>query len=434
MTHYTRSESLFFTQSVSSRASRVFYGWWIVAACWLFHAQAGALLYHAFGAYFVHIQSEFGWSRTVISGGFSLARLEGGFLGPVQGWLISRFGPRAVVRIGVIVFGLGMMLLSTIQSVAAFYAAFVIVAIGAGMCGFLTLNIVIANWFERRRSRAIALAATGSSSAGLLVPLVALALDTFGWRATAFASGLLVIAIGIPISRVIRHTPEAYGYVPDGALPTPAAPGAQQETLPSPETFTGRAAIRTPSFWLISAGHSSALVAISALSAHLIPYLVEQMQMSLQTAATFAAAVTATSFASQLFGGFLGDRLNKRLLTTVCMAGHTGALIILATASTPIQVLAFALLQGMSWGVRGPLMTSIRADYFGRRALATVEGFASLVTTAGLVLGPLSTGYIADQVGDYRPAFVFLAGVTAVGMLCFGLAARPRAPAPILSS
>src|SRR5262249_55450144 len=153
----------------------------IVAGCWLLHAQAGALLYHAFGAYFVHIQSELGWSRTVISGGFSLARLEGGFLGPVQGWLISKLGPRTVVRIGIVVFALGMMFLSTIQTVPAFYAAFVIVAVGAGMCGFLTLNIVIANWFERRRSRAISLAATGSSSAGLLVPLIALALDTFGW-------------------------------------------------------------------------------------------------------------------------------------------------------------------------------------------------------------------------------------------------------------
>ena len=423
-----------FPQVISNRASRVFYGWWIVATCWLFHFQAGALLYHAFGAYFVHIQSEFDWSRTVISGGFSLARLEGGFLGPVQGWLIQRFGPRTVVRAGVTVFGLGMMFLSSVQSVPAFYAAFVIIAIGSGMCGFLTLNIVIANWFERRRSRAISLAATGSSSAGLLVPLVALALDTFGWRTTAFMSGVLVMAIGLPISRVIRHTPEAYGYVPDGSPRSLATSVGLGGAAASAESFTGRAAIRTPSFWLIAAGHSSALMAISALSAHLIPFLVEQMQMSLATAATFAATVTATSFTSQLLGGFLGDRVNKRLLTTLCMVGHTSALVVLATASTSIQILAFALLQGMSWGVRGPLMTSIRADYFGRRALATVEGFASLVTTAGLVAGPISVGFITDRAGDYRPAFLFLASVTLAGMFCFGLATRPRAPAPILSS
>jgi MFS family permease len=398
-----------------------------VAGSWLLHALASGLLFHAFGAYFVQLQAEFGWSRTVISGGFSMARLEGGFLGPIQGWLISRLGPRAVVRIGLVVFSVGFVMLSRVDSVPTFYAAFIVVAIGSGMCGFLTLNIVIANWFERRRARAISLAATGSSSAGLLVPLVALALTTYGWRTVAFYCGLLVLLVGLPVAQLIRHTPEAYGYVPDGARAPAGSAGGAQPRPSAAGGFTGRQALRTPSFWLIATGHSTALVAISALSAHLIPYLVEQGHMALEAAGAVVAAITATSFAFQLFGGFLGDRFNKRLLTTLAMAGHTAALLILATATTPLQVVAFALLQGMSWGMRGPLMTSIRADYFGRRALATVEGFASLVTTVGLVTGPLSVGIIADRSGDYRAAFFFLAAVTAGGMLCFGLATRPPA-------
>lgn len=414
---------------VHGGARRVFYGWWIVAGAFVVHALSGGLLFHAFGAYFVHIQAEFGWSRTIISGSFSLARLEGGFLGPFQGWMIDRMGARAVVRVGLIVFCLGLVLISRVDSVPIFYAAFLVVAIGSGLCGFLTLNIVLANWFERRRTTAIALAATGSSVGGLMVPLVAWALNTFGWRTTAFCSGLLLLLLGLPVAQLIRHAPEAYGYAPDGRrAPGMPAGGDGSRPVAAPLVLgglTAREALRTPAFWLLSTGHSTALLAISALSAHLIPFLVEQLHLGLEAAAAAVAGITAVSFVSHLFGGFIGDRMNKRLLTTLCMGGHTAGLLVLASAATPVSVFVFALLHGLAWGIRGPLMTAIRADYFGRRSLPTIEGFASLVTTLGLVAGPISTGFLADWLSDYHLAFFFLATVTAIGALCFGLAARP---------
>lgn len=409
-------------------SGRVFYGWWIVAAAFVLHALSGGLFFHAFGAYFVYLQAEFGWSRTLISGAFSLSRLESGFLGPIQGWLINRLGSRAVIRIGLVLFSLGFILLSGVDSAAPFYGAFLVIALGSGLCGFLTINIALMNWFNKNRSTAIALSASGSSVAGLMVPAVAWALSSFGWRATAVGSGILLALVGLPVAKVIRQAPEAYGLRPDGArAPAPDAgmPGDSAAASNVAEGFAAREALRTRAFWLLAAGHGLALMSVSALAAHLIPFLATQLGMTVEAGASMVALLTGVSLVTHLVGGFVGDRVNRRLLATLCMVGHTAALLVLASAMTPAGIAAFAALQGLAWGFRGPLMTPLRADYFGRRALATLEGFAALVTTAGLTIGPIATGFIADQVGDYRPGFLFVAAMTGIGILCFGLAARP---------
>lgn len=415
------------TPSSVRRAPRVFYGWWIVAAGFVLQALGSGLLFNSFGAYFVFLQNEFGWSRTVLSGAFSMSRLESGFLGPIQAWLINRFGPRAVVRFGLVVFGLGFILLSRLDSVLGFYGAFLVIAIGSGLSGFLTVNIVLANWFERQRARAMALSSAGVSISGLLVPLVAWALATYGWRTTALVSGLLILVVGLPISQLIRRSPETYGYAPDGGERPPSGDDSSSARIASTagQGLTARAALHTPAFWLLTAGHASALVAVSAASAHVIPFLVAQADMPVAAAAGVVATVTTVQLVGVLITSYIGDRFAKPKIAACCMVAHTAAVLMLASAQNLGMILGFAVLHGLAWGIRGPLMMAVRADYFGRRSFATIEGFASIVTTFGLVTGPLLVGFVADTVGDYRPGFLMLAGITAAGGLCFLAARRP---------
>lgn len=414
------------------RFPAVFYGWWIVCAGFVLQGLGSGLLFNSFGAYFVFLQSEFGWSRTVLSGAYSMSRLESGFLGPIQAWLINRFGPRTVVRVGVVLFGCGFLLLSRLESVFAFYGAFIVIAIGSGLAGFLTVNITLANWFERSRARAMSLSAAGGSVSGLLVPLVAWSLGTYGWRTTALLSGLLVLLIGLPISQLIRQSPERYGLVPDGKRRPSGAPPAAGVSAPvaALQGMTARQALHTPAFWLLTAGHGSALVAVSAASAHVIPFLVSEAGMSLEAAAGVVATLTTSQLVGVLITSYIGDRFDKRIIAATCMVGHTTAMLLLASSQNLPTVIGFAMLQGLAWGIRGPLMMAVRADYFGRRSFATIEGFASIVTTCGLVTGPLLVGLIADNVGDYRPGFVVLACVTTAGCLSFALARRPRPLTP----
>ena len=202
--------------SLRQRAQRVFYGWWIVLAGFAIQAFNGCLLFHGFGAYVLPLQAEFSWSRAQISGVFSMLRAESGLLGPLQGWLIDRYGPRALMRVGFVLFGAGFALFSRVDSLPSFYLSFAVIALGSSLGGFMSLSTTIAHWFVRRRSTALGFMLAGMGTGGLLVPAMVWSLSEYGWRSTALVSGLLVMLVGLPLSQLMRRRPEDYGLLPDG--------------------------------------------------------------------------------------------------------------------------------------------------------------------------------------------------------------------------
>jgi len=411
---------------------RVFYGWWIVAAGFGLEVLIGILVFHVYGAYVVLLRHEFGWSKTMLSAAFALARAESGLLGPLQGWLTDRFGPRALIQVGMVVFGVGYLLLSQVNSPVTFFLAFFVIALGSSLGGYLPTGVALVNWFRRRRATALAIASSGMPVGGLLTPLVVSALEHFGWRWTAFVSGLVILVAGVPLGRVVRHRPEPYGEWPDGE---PLAPSTLA-TRPTGSTvavveFTAREAMRTPAFWLISLGHGSALLVVSAVMVHLLPYVTERLGYSLQEGARVVALMAVVQVGAQLLGGgWAGDRFSKRALVVACMAMHAAALLLLAFATRFWMVAAFGVLHGVAWGIRGPLMSGIRADYFGRAAFGTISGFSSLIVMLGMMGGPLVAGILADRTGSYRPGFVILAMLAGLGSVFFLLARRPIGPRP----
>jgi sugar phosphate permease len=412
---------------------RIFYGWWVVAAGFGLEALIGALMFHAYGAYVVLLREEFGWSRTMLSAAFAMARAESAILGPVQGSLTDRFGPRALMRVGLVVFGVGFLLFSRIDTPVTFFLTFFLMAVGVGLGGYLPIAVAIVNWFRRRRAFALGLSSSGSAVGGLLTPVVVLSLTTLGWRGTALLSGALVLLVGVPLSQVFRHRPEHQGGHPDEAAPPTPSYGAAEAGLGGRSTiaavdFTARDAMRTPAFWLVSLGHGAALLVVSAVLVHMATHVTEQLGYSLSQAATVVALLTVAQIAGQLGGGWAGDRVSKRAIAAGCMLGHAAALLLLAAATAYWMVIAFAVLHGLAWGARGPLMAAIRADYFGSAAFGAISGASSMVTMLGMMGGPLVAGMLADRTGTYRLGFTVLAVLAALGSFCFLLARRPPPP------
>jgi MFS family permease len=163
---------------------RVFHGWWMVAAGCAMQFVQSCLLLQSFGAYVAVLRDDRGWSKTELAGAAALHQVEAAILGPVLGWFIDRFGPQGVIRAGVLTFGAGFMLLSFIDSLLAFYGAFLVLALGASLCGFFPLNVALIHWFERKRARALSSMQFGLALGGLAVPAVAWSLGAYGWRAT----------------------------------------------------------------------------------------------------------------------------------------------------------------------------------------------------------------------------------------------------------
>jgi MFS family permease len=406
------------------RVMKVFWGWRIVASGFTLQFLQSWLLTQAFGAYFAELSEERGWSKTALSGAAALQPMEAALLGPVLGWVIDRFGPQAMIRAGILCFGTGFLILSQIDSLAGFYLAFVVMALGTSLCGFFPLNVAIIHWFERLRARALSVLSLGIALGGIFVPVIAWSMQSYGWRATAFASGVLIILVGWPLSGVFgRRRPEDHGETADGLPPAAvgdarAGPGAQRE-------YSARDALRTGAFWLISLGHASALLTVYAVSVHAITHMKEDLGYSLAQASLVITLMTAAQVGGVLTGWAIGDRYDKRYVAAVCMLMHAVGLLMLAYATGIAMLVVFAVLHGCAWGLRGPFMQAMRADYFGRRAIGMILGLSSLITVLGQIGGPMIAGMLADLTGNYRAGFTVIAVMAGIGSLFFLFARRP---------
>ena len=390
-----------------------------------------ALLTQSFGAYVALLSEERGWSKTALSGAAALQSVEGAIIGPVLGWLMDRYGAQAMIRLGMLVLGVGLMALGQIDSLGGFYVCAVLMGVGASLGGYFPLSVALIQWFERYRARSLSMVSLGLAVGGLAVPVVAWSMQHHGWRATALASGLLVLAIGVPLASVFKRRPQDYGQTVDGLAPDSMPPGPGDSAAPAtaPE-FSAREAIRTPAFWLLALGHGLALLVVTAVNVHAISHMKEGLGYTVQQAALVIMLMTGGQVAGVLVGLGLGDRFPKRQIAALCMLAHALGLLLLTYASSTAEVLGFALLHGFAWGLRGPIMQAIRADYFGRNAIGMILGLSAAIAALGQVAGPMVAGILADLSGNYRTGFTVLALLAAAGSVMFLLARPPALPEP----
>ena len=387
-------------------------------------------MYQAFGAYVAMLSAEKGWSKTALSGAAALQSVESALLGPLQGWFVDKFGPRGIIRAGILIFGLGLMALSQVDSLGGFYAAVIVIAVGTSIGGYFPLTVTILHWFEKHRARALSMRSLGMTLGGLAVPLIAWIMQTWGWRYTAFGSGVIVILIGWPLASMVYGKPQDRGETIDG-LPEvkPVADSSTQgaNAVPArPREFSAREALRTRAFWLLGLGHASALLVVTAVNVHAISHMKESLGYSLAQASVVITAVTIAQGGGLWIGWVIGERYDKRHVAAACMVMHGAGLLMLTYATGPAMLGAFALMHGVAWGLRGPFMEAIRADYFGRHAIGMILGLTAFLLAVGQIGGPMIAGALADLTGDYRTGFTLLALVAAGGSILFLKAKKPE--------
>lgn len=412
-----------------------FYGWRVVFAGGTLQFFQSMLLNQAFGAYLAALVQDTGWSKTALSGAAALKSTESALMGPVLGWLVDRFGSQRIVRAGVMLFGIGFMLLSQTDTLATFYAAFVVLALGASMCSNMVVSVAIIQWFQRRRARALSSSQFGAAVGGLFVVAVAWVIQTYGWRAAAFGSGVILIVFGWPLASMVRSRPEDVGQRIDG-LPPAAAPASPSSTSvdpapparrarPADGNYTARQALRTRSFWFLSLGHACSLFVVTAINVHAIVHIKEGLGYSLALASLYITLATAGQFVGVVCGWVIPEHVEKRKVTAFTMLLHATGMLTLTYAAGPVILVLSALVHGVGWGLRGPFISAMRADYFGRNSIGMILGLSSMIMVIGQIGGPLIAGAFADWLGNYRAGFTLIAGLAAVGSLFFWMAKRP---------
>lgn len=411
---------------------RFFYGWVIVASGFLAQLILG-IGSQAFATYLVPMGREFGWSRAALAGPRSIVQAESALLGPIQGYLVDRLGPRVVMGAGVFMLGLSMVLFGMVANLWHYYAVNLLGGIGSSMCGILVVSTAVNAWFRRQRTMAMAIATVGFSVAGILaVPLIVWVQSTMGWRAAAIASGVAIWLIGIPTTVVLRSTPEEMGLRPDGDEPAAsdaALPAAGRRVSGSGMLdFDVREAMRTPAFWFIGIGSGLYILVQSSVFVHLFLHLQQGVGISLASATFAFTVLNVVNVAGRLAGGWLGDRYAKHVTLAIGSLGTGVAILLLALATSATPVIAFAVIFGLCWGVRVPLVNSVAGDYFGRASYGKILGALQLMGAPLGIIGPVLTGYAADVQGDYRAVFSVLAGLALLSGVLFFLVRPPAVP------
>ncbi len=420
-------------RSISPRG--IFYGWTLVGVAAFIMVIGTVPLFQGMTAWFVVLESHFGWSRTQLSIAFSLSRVEGSIMGPISGYLIDKLGSRRMVLIGLVVAGGGFVIMSQMQNIWHFYIAFVVMSMGVGLGTWMPMMTVLNNWFVRNRSTAMALAMEGFLVGGMaLVPLLAFVIDPDvpgrpGWRITALAIGIFLLAVALPVSRLVRNAPEPYGQFPDGE---PAA-RARQTSTPSgagdsaeEPDYTWQEAIRTGTFWLITMGHACSSIVIVTLTVHLGPML-DDRGFSLQTVGWVVGAYTGVAAVFTLIGGYVGDRLPIRLALFGFSVIQSASVVVLMLAETLWMAYLFAVLMGIGFGGRNPLTTAIRGVYFGRKAFASITGISMIPMNVMLLASPLFAGIMFDATQSYFIPMVVVAIVSLAGSSLFLFLGTPEA-------
>ena len=410
---------------------KMFYGWRIVGAACGIQFLLGALLLQSFGLYIAVLSEEMGWSKTTLGGAAALQSAESAIIGPLLGWLMDRLGPQSIIRWGIVIFSAGLLLLSQVGSVGSFYVSAVLMAVGASLAGYFPLSVAIVHWFEKHRARALSFMSLGLAMGGLVVPVVAWSMQQWGWRATAAATSLIAFAVGWPLARVIRRRPEDHGEYVDGIRPEAAAALAAcaEPQAPAPAGFTVREAMATRAFWLLAAGHGLALLVVTAVNVHAITHMKEGLGYPVATAGWVIMLMTFSQLVGVLLGAGLGDRFEKRKVAALCMLSHALGLLFLTYSTHLVELIAFSVFHGVAWGLRGPFMQALRADYFGRQAIGAIMGISAALIAVGQIAGPMVAGVLADLTGDYRLGFTALAVTAALGSVSFLLAVKPAHPA-----
>jgi MFS family permease len=309
-------------------------------------------------------------------------------------------------------------------------------------------------WFRRQRSLAMSIVAAGNGLGGaVLAPLVGLLVASLGWRTAALVSGLGLLVVVVPLSFLVRRSPESMGLLPDGdqapALPVsqlPSSPGAHGATAHGAAAagrrdaaqldFTAPEAMRTRSYWLLILATGLRNTVHSGMSFLMAPVVIWFLQgagrsaeSSLPMAAFFVGLLSLGIFVLTPLVGWLGDRISKPQLSAVCMAFGAVSMAMLLHQSGQIWYLVLSVLLLAVAESANPLNWAIMGDFFGRRAFATLRGWQHLPDQLMSMSTPVWMGWIFDHTGSYYWSLLPLAIIYGLSACVYWLLPQPAPPA-----
>lgn len=406
--------------------------WWVVFAGALAHAVSTGLAYFGLSAYFPSFEREFGWSRTAISGAFSMARIESGLLGPAEGYVTDRLGPKRVMYIGVVICAVGFVGLSFVNSLPMLYVVVVLgIVLGSSIGFYIPISVVVATLFRARRGLAFGIFRMGPGLSGAFVPVVGIMIVSWGWRSAAVVSSVALLVLGLPLAWAIgrayeksRDEQEELQQRIETLRPAGDA-RSSRPPLTREISFTLKEALRTRAFWLLSAAMGLRQLVTEGVSVHFVILLVDR-GWGQELASSLLGISALIGAPARLGFGWLGDLASKRHLIMGLLSALGVSVFLMGRLGEGASFMSAMVVYSLCYGGLASLQEPIRADYFGTRHFASIQGFSRLFVTMGSVMGPLSAGYFYDLTKSYTVAFSFFSMAAFASTVLMFWAVRPE--------
>jgi MFS family permease len=390
-------------------------------------------VWYAYSVFLVALLREFGWTRSVLGGAFSVFTLVNGAANSVLGWLVDRLGPRRLVVAGGAILAAGLWADSLIQTPAQLYLAFgVLTAVGVATAGWTPAVLLVQRDFPDRLGLALGIAGAGIGlGISGVVPLCQALIDALGWR-SAFRVLSLVAAVWIiPVTWwVVAEGPAG----PRPPLDPAATPGGPDQRRPPRATgaITLAMALATVGFWMIAIAKFLGNIGTQALHVHQAAYLVDHGSTP-RLAATVVSVVGAASMVGKIGGGWLSDVLRREVVYVLGMASVIAGIGVLGLVATqPFVLLAYlyAVLFGLGYAVTASLVPAMMSDRFRGPHFGAIFGVGQVGSAIGSALGAWLAGRIFDATGSYAIAFTAAAVATAAAAGCAWIIRLPPRTSP----
>jgi len=374
------------------------------------------LFIYGFSTFVNPIISTFGWSYAQVSLARTVRTLATGAINPLLGALVDRWPARRLLIIGSIILGLGLLSLGWVANLAMFYAGFLIMGLGGSLATQLVPQTSVARWFRKNLGKANGIMGFSVALGGVAIPLLVMAIDTYGWQNSYIFAAIGIWVLMIPLAFIFRNRPEEYGMRPDGEQPSEIK---ESNSKDDGSTRIGvKEALKTRTFWLIGIGALVQTSGTVSVLTHMMPHFANA-GMERSYASLVVMMVALIGLTARIPFGWLMDVMSKRNVIAICigLSGTSFLLLSFIRADVPfVLIIAFAIAFGFgSGGVW--LRSALIREYFGTKSFGTILGLIGVFNMAGTSIMPALTGWVFDAIGDYGPAFISLGTANILGAL-----------------
>lgn len=395
-------------------------------------------VWFAYSVFLVALVDDMGWSRSLTAGAISVLSVVHGLSGPWNGRLVEKFGAQRVIALGGLVFSIGMLLTSQVQSWWQLYLSFGVVSgIGIAQAGWVPFIVTVERWYPTKLGTALGFAMAGIGFGILVgVPAINALVEAYGWRQTFMLLALLGPLWVIPAALLLLKMPEEEAR-PEMAEPAASAlvemasnvQAAAPPLHPDYHEWVLKTAVRSPRFWLAGACFFTGACVAQILLMHQFAFMVDQGIA--KTESSFIAGVIGiSSIVGQLFWGNLSDRIGRERaysLAALCNLIAIGALVYLGSMLALWVAVAFAVCVGLGYGANTPIFPATSRDLFTSPFFPSIFGTLAISGSLGAALGAWLGGWLYDITGGYSAMLVVSAVLAVVSPLLLWLAA-PRLP------